>query len=781
VSEPVILNGCTLEPLMGYLKALGVLRLVGEQADSEALGCWRNGVFVLESTLDHDSLLRFFLDEYRPTPIVAPWAGGSGFFGNDNRAAVDAIAASRSERLAAFAARIRDVRELLEQKGVATKPADETKTQLLRSYHNRFDDRFIDWMDAALSVQRDGQAFPPLLGTGGNDGRLDFTQNYMQRLVALGFPAGALNGSAGGWLRQSIFGEATPGLVGAAVGQFDPGRAGGPNATTGLEGDSLVNPWDFVLMLEGSLLLGGSLVRRLGVNGGGRGSFPFTVRAASVGYASGADAEEGDSRGEIWLPVWENPTTVPELKYVFTEGRAGDGKRRSRDGVDFARAVATLGTDRGFAAFTRYGFLKRSGKAFVAAPLGTFPVRERRAVDLLYETDGWLERFRRACNGDVRTRKGNVPFRKDDVPARFGAARRRLETAIFDLCRYATNGDSAAWVRAVLGALGAAERELSIGSFARKPAKGSTRPRIGPAGGLSDAWLAAADGGDASAEFRIARGVAFLSPGTNHALQVRRYLEPVERKGKFWAWGEGGGHVVWGGGDLARNLGALLIRRLMDAEKVGKATTSSAGRYRVPLADVTAFLHGDVDDATLEDLIWGLSLVRSERQQRPKPAPGGDDTATPRRAKKPRPKPDPDRPAGTDSLRAYALLKLTLLPTRLEWVRGRKGPPVLRLNRPDKGHSLSGVVVKPEAAALARLRAGDVQGACEIAARRLRASGFSPVGGFLADGSRRSTDWSAGGAGADRLLAALLFPVSDNDVDELADLVLRRPSPKTLA
>jgi CRISPR-associated protein Csx17 len=79
------------------------------------------------------------------------------------------------------------------------------------------------------------------------------------------------------------------------------------------------------------------------------------------------------------------------------------------------------------------------------------------------------------------------------------------------------------------------------------------------------------------------------------------------------------------------------------------------------------------------------------------------------------------------------------------------------------------------------LRAGDVQGACEIAARRLRASGFSPVGGFLADGSRRSTDWSAGGAGADRLLAALLFPVSDNDVDELADLVLRRPSPKTLA
>lgn len=83
------LPGCTPEPLMAYLKALGTLRLVAEQKDPDARGWWKNDVFWLRSTLDRDGLAKFFLEEYRPTPIVAPWAGGSGFFKNDNQKAVD--------------------------------------------------------------------------------------------------------------------------------------------------------------------------------------------------------------------------------------------------------------------------------------------------------------------------------------------------------------------------------------------------------------------------------------------------------------------------------------------------------------------------------------------------------------------------------------------------------------------------------------------------------------------------------------------------------------------
>ena len=72
------LEGCTATPLGSYLKALAVLRLVSEQADPTATGHWARETFVLQSSLEKAALLEFFLKEYAPTPIVAPWNGGSG-------------------------------------------------------------------------------------------------------------------------------------------------------------------------------------------------------------------------------------------------------------------------------------------------------------------------------------------------------------------------------------------------------------------------------------------------------------------------------------------------------------------------------------------------------------------------------------------------------------------------------------------------------------------------------------------------------------------------------
>jgi CRISPR-associated protein Csx17 len=76
----LMLQGCTPEPLMSYLKALGILRLVAEQADPEACGAWRAGTFVLSTKLDETALMKFFLEAYQPTPMLAPWNGGCGFY-----------------------------------------------------------------------------------------------------------------------------------------------------------------------------------------------------------------------------------------------------------------------------------------------------------------------------------------------------------------------------------------------------------------------------------------------------------------------------------------------------------------------------------------------------------------------------------------------------------------------------------------------------------------------------------------------------------------------------
>ena len=299
---------------------------------------------------------------------------------------------------------------------------------------------------------------------------------------------------------------------------------------------------------------------------------------------------------------------------------------------------------------------------------------------------------------------------------------RRIDAAIFDFCKYG----GPALLAAVLRALGNAERELAVGEM---PAD---KRRCWPLGGLSPQWFAACD--DGSAEYRLACSIASLSSG----IHVRCNLEPVERlKNKPWAWAEQNRAAVWTAGPLARNLGAVLPRRLRDADD---ESAPLAGTLPVSLGDVSLFLSNNrTDDGRTEELIWGFSLVD-----------------VPSRS-------DPVRPIEEEPLpRAYALLKLTLLPGMLAWERSGDGV-ALR-------HSMTdGLRVHPEAAILARLRGGDVGGACDIAARRLRASGFVP----LAKPRELAGD-------PERLLAALLFPISDRDIAILGQLVLGIPSPDTI-
>lgn len=72
----LLLAGCTSLPLTNYLKALGVFRLVAEQLDPDARAAWTEQGLKLACSADQDRLLSFFLEDYRPTPVLAPWNGG---------------------------------------------------------------------------------------------------------------------------------------------------------------------------------------------------------------------------------------------------------------------------------------------------------------------------------------------------------------------------------------------------------------------------------------------------------------------------------------------------------------------------------------------------------------------------------------------------------------------------------------------------------------------------------------------------------------------------------
>lgn len=806
------LEGCTPEPLMSYLKALGVLRLVSEQEDSNSRGCWCDGVFAMETKLDGDELLKFFLERYSPTPLLAPWNGGSGFYGKldldkfletggkeivfKGREAVDAIdkiEASDSERLVGYRWQIQETKRVLaalaekvdfsqaleeplrkwpqarskrekdKVKGEATKKILNTML-LFRSGDATFSigkaakDEFVSdlrskvltdegllWLDAALAMrtgQKKNRVEAPTLGSGGNIGNSDFSARFAQLMPEImplrmgeAIPEGSVE-----WLDAALFGSPAPNLRKASIDQFDPGKAGGANGTQGMEAAPMLNPWEYVLMLEGAITLAGNTSRRLGA-GRTAASFPFVVTSSPAGHgAVGMDS----TRGEVWLPLWSALALLGEVKYLLSEGRAEVGRMRAWSGLTFVQAVAGLGVDRGIRSFVRYEFQERLGQSYIATPVGHFDVPQAplNGIELVRALNPWLDSFRYAC----RTKQEGA---KNDPPPRFPASLRRIEAVVFEFCKYGGPERLAS----ILAALGNAERQLAVGNC--EPEKRRTRR---PLGGLPSGWLTAAD--DQTHEFKIARALALLHPGKKGTGSIRRHLEPVEynAKSRSWFWSEGGGHVVWGSGVISHNLSAVIVRRVMDAEKNGEPVPPFDSPFPASLDDLAAFLHSDIDETKLEDLLWGLSLIQR-----------GDEWEVPRFS------------TGTELPRAYALMKLTLLPGQLNWVKSPNGDPILRLSRPKGESAPLGVVVNAEPAIFAMLRAGNARGACEVAARRLRSSGLNPIGGFLSDGTRRAIDWSADGVSSERLLAALLLPLPDYAVNELAALVLRFPSTDSLA
>lgn len=178
------LQGCAPIPLASYLKALGILRLVAEQADPAARGCWRDDAFVLHTGLDSESLQRFFLEDYVPTPVIAPWNGGSGFHPGDNQSGIGPIEQGTASRLEPYRRAIQSSRAILAQHHADTEGESDAKALLLTRLRAQLDDDALAWLDAVYLLTEEKPKYPPLLGTGGNDGRLDFTNNFMQRLVA---------------------------------------------------------------------------------------------------------------------------------------------------------------------------------------------------------------------------------------------------------------------------------------------------------------------------------------------------------------------------------------------------------------------------------------------------------------------------------------------------------------------------------------------------------------------------------------------------------------------
>ena len=710
------LTGCAPIPLANYLKGLGILRLVAEQADPEAQGWWSGDIFYLRTKLDEGELCKFFLEDYQPTPLVGPWGARSGFFAGASeksaREALNQIEQSELPRLIVFKEAIQAVREVLSKIGLANKAdSPEEKRLLMMQCRAWLPDSILPWLDATYMLLDTETKYPPMLGTGGNEGSGSYMSGFAQQVAAVVIDRNwdhALHTSLFGTMESQIASTQTP-------GHFSPEAAGGANAGSMSEGNVATNPWDYLLLLEGALLFAAASVKKLEHREGGVLGYPFCVRQSGVGYGSASASDEDHQRPyEMWLPTWTLPSTVNELSALFSEGRAQVGQRSVRNGVDFARALAGLGSDRGISEFQRYGFQQRNGLSYFAVPLGRFKVQAQPQTELLLEPslDAWLDSFRRAANSDT-------------APASAQRTLRLLESSILALCQQ----KGASQLQSVLVALGEAEIILATTSKLRTDSFQRPVPLLSPQ------WLLDCD--DQTTEFRLAVSLAAMY--SQVVGDFRQHLEAVEIKGQLsegrsrWVeWSENStaqSKVVWSSVSLEENIVAVLQRRSLEAvrsgEHAGDGTLVFPGEssFNASLADVYSFIASQTDDHRIEKLLVGLSLIDWGRVRH---------EGTVKQLHSVYEEEAPDA--------TFAILKLCHSPYAI-----------------CKNH----VTLDP---AIARLASVDrMNDATSLASRRLRGSGLVSAVGPL----------TQGGTSSRRIAAALLFPLSWTSLNILADLVLK--------
>jgi CRISPR-associated protein Csx17 len=741
-----VLEGCAPVPLAGYLKALGAFRLVAEQKDPNARGFWRNERFVLKTRLTREELIGFLLNEFRPTPVISPWNGGSGFYFQEGKTkekddvtgkrvktgvrdqpteatrVLDSILGAKTNRLEAYREAILNAKARLAAKKFDAAPSDEQKTALIRALRSETSDATATWIDSAATVTQLDVAFPPILGSGGNDGNLDFSTTIIQAILSLiDVQSGMPSGAADSLLKASLFADAALAAGGTAISQFAPSAVGAPNSSVGFGGASSGNAWDIIFGLEGALVMSTSLARRIDAEGEGTASFPFMIARRGVFGAGAGNVAPSDenARGEFWAPLWSRPASLNELAALFREGRAVVDRKVANDALDFAQAVGQLGVDRGVEQFERYAFEQRYGNMHLGVPLGRWRVERNRNADLVAEitASGWVYRARSAVRG-----KG--------APASMLALGRRLDDALFRLA-----GDQS--IDAVQEAL------IAVGALAVETGR---RPKLReslPPPRLSAEWTRAAGEDDNSYEFALAAALAGLdataaSGEQRFRLPFRRHLAPMnvvakkDRVEDRWhdirdQWDdttEAHALAVWTGRDLVRDMGRVLERRLIEAQRTSFVRAGTDGRPEIelplfgwraaPLAAVAAFLEGRTDDDRIAALASGLAWACSSV---PAPANAKREDALPF---------------------AYATMKPLFAPSGIERKMGRRFVDPLPLVR--------------------LMRAGRGDEAVRLAQRVARGAGLSTP---FADRGHAAV------LAPERLAAALLFPVARKAADRL--------------
>ncbi|MEM0449888.1 MAG: type I-U CRISPR-associated protein Csx17 [Methanomassiliicoccales archaeon] len=716
--KTIELHGCRTFPLLDYLKGLGCYRIISTQKDTSALCYWNKSNLSILTSLSQEEFLSFFLDDYAPSPLFGPWGARSGFYKTGSEATASkalekllSVDNPRFNRLREAQSRLKKIMISL---GLEEKPKDESKVEFLRMIRNWAPDDMIEWIDAVYILTDNEErpvSFTPLLGTGGNEGSYSYFSNYLQSLCEA-FVDKTRRDDSKELLIHSLYGKGSPKLSDLNAGQFNPGAICEINAGEGyLQKKKTMNPWDIILGFEGLQYFSGSCSKRYSTGQSGEPSFPFIAQPTSVGGGSLASLDVLNKKfeAEFWVPVWRTPKSNRELIATFREARAHILMREARKGLDYAMAVASLGVDRGFDSFIRFGRIARQGSGdqanAIAVHLAEHKVKALPGVGLIDEVSGWL----------------SLLESKEKISALLMSSLRNTQAAIVDYCHHGTKER----LQQVLISLGTLHSALSKSSIIEDESKG-----ILPKMNIKLDWFNQCN--DGTTEYRIAASLASIFD--SNIGSIKENIFPVTRENGQWRWKKGSQKCVWMQTSLIENMIRILKRRLVDGERLSLNYTPLGSLIFASSYDINRFLEGKVNDKKILDLWRGLALIRWDSWKQADYYLDGE--------------------LYSEIPSDYAILKLTYLPGGI--TLNKKGFAKLSFNGKD------GIQIKPDARVIEMLGACRGVEALRIAAKRIQ------IAGFVLKGQRRGMNYDPGfnpdAERSKRLAASLLIPFSGVDV-----------------
>lgn len=593
---------------------------------------------------------------------------------------------------------------------------------------------------AAHVVPHARVSFNPLLGSGGNAGRRDFAAGWKQAVDVLAAAPESAKGrgnkkseaSAGGSaaseerrsaLQAFLLGQPITWLVEKlAAGSWFSEATKLYNSGQSPAREGRISPWAMVLACEGLAFLAGGASRRLGARSRAVGAFPFVTQSVAPGVAG----EAGRILGEIWTPLWTRPMSLAETSTLFSRGRAELRGRGALTPAAFATAIRKRGVDAGVSEFRRFT-LGRTTSANTFEPR----LEARFSLDTgAGATDAAPPALERVTA--LIEQRGFPRDRKVGQRWRFEGLRGPIEAALLEVAAEPNRPEAGiALLDAITIALDRIDRNRGF-------REGKVRWEPLPLEWLPSLFADEQPGVEARlalslvSSFPVAQPFAMFRFGVEWKCGATyAHYTHVERPPARW---------VWGPGELARVLSVVLARRLLDQE----TEADYAGRGRAPLPATTSqvrqWLVGEIDESLFS--AWLSRLALFDWRRVPQEVRG----LIPPEAHTPR----------ADAELALLGLVQPLVDQRALIIRDLSPDDLL-------SYETGARTTEAARSLITLIRAGSLD-----AALRLATSRYAMAGARLA-----WFDAPFGTHDQDRLVAALLFTISDRDRAVLFERWLR--------